>query len=93
MYTETTRELIDGKEVDVITLSEFAEGECLSGNNSFELIGKENATYTVKMKDKFYTVLSVTTNGVRVAGTNDNELISIKLTLGKKVKGNEADNK
>jgi hypothetical protein len=93
MYTETTRELVDGKEVEVITLSEFAEGESLSGNNSFELIGKENATYTVKMKDKFYIVLSVTTNGVRVAGTNDNELISIKLLLTKKVKANEADNK
>jgi hypothetical protein len=93
MYTETTREVIDGKEVEVITLSEFAEGESLSGNNSFELIGKENATYTVKMKDKFYIVLSVTTNGVRVAGTNDNELISIKLLLTKKVKANEADNK
>ena len=93
MYTEITREVIDGKEVEVITLSEFAEGESLSGNNSFELIGKENATYTVKMKDKFYTVLSVTTNGVRVAGTNDNELISIKLLLTKKVKGNETDSK
>jgi hypothetical protein len=45
------------------------------------------------MKDKFYIVLSVTTNGVRVAGTNDNELISIKLLLTKKVKANEADNK
>lgn len=88
MYTETIKELVDGKEVEVITLSEFAEGECLSSNNSFELIGKENATYTVKMKDKFYTVLSVTTNGVRVAGTNENELISIKLLLTKKVKDN-----
>jgi|GEM_PF-3631042 len=97
MYKEITKELINGKEYEVITLDDFGQSQTIS--NTFEDVVKANGVYTLSYEKKKYGVLEVTCNDIRIPETGEKEIIKIKLIAVKaleeilKVKPNETNDK